>query len=43
MKMIEVVLAAATVFFAGRAWAGEIPPLDRQIPADLRTAAFALG
>jgi|LSQX01.1.fsa_nt_gb hypothetical protein len=41
--MKEALLAAAVVFLAGRAWAGEIPPLDRQIPANIRTAAFALG
>ncbi|MDD3514475.1 MAG: hypothetical protein AB7U27_02730 [Aminobacteriaceae bacterium] len=43
MKMFEAVIAAAVVFFAGRACAGEIPPLDRQIPSELRTAVFALG
>ena len=37
MKIFEAVIAAAVVFFAGRACAGEIPPLE------LRTAVFALG
>lgn len=43
MKIMEAVIAAAVVLFAGRAWAGELPPLDRQIPQELRTATFALG
>lgn len=43
MKMMDAVIAAAVLFFAGRAWAGELPPMDRQIPANLRTATFAVG
>ena len=42
-KMKQILLFAGTVFFAARAFAAEIPPMDQNIPKDLKTATFALG
>ena len=42
-KMKKILLFAGTIFFAARAFAAEIPLLDREIPEDMRTATFALG
>ncbi len=43
MKMKKAMLFAGTLFFAARAFAADIPPMDRDIPRELKTATFALG
>ncbi|MEA4880379.1 MAG: hypothetical protein VB045_02785 [Synergistaceae bacterium] len=42
-QMKKILLFAGTVFFGARAFAAELPPMDRDIPKDLKTATFALG
>lgn len=42
-KMKKILLFTGAILFAARAFAAEIPPLDREILKDLRTATFALG
>ena len=42
-QMKKILLFAGTIFFAARAFAAEIPPMDQDIPKDLKTATFALG
>ncbi|GAB1399626.1 hypothetical protein MASR2M79_01370 [Aminivibrio sp.] len=42
-QMKKILLFAGTFFFAARAFAAELPPMDRDIPKDLKTATFALG
>lgn len=43
MRILQMTLAIAATLLAARAWAGETPPFDRQIPAKIKTATFGLG
>ncbi len=43
MRLFGALLLAVIFFFAREVRAGEKPPLDLQVPANLKTAAFGLG
>ena len=43
MRLLGVMFLADLVFFPRAAWAGDKPPLDGQVPPNLKTAAFGLG
>lgn len=43
MKILQLFLAIGATLLAHRAWAREVPPLDGEIPVEIKTATFGLG